>query len=432
MLVLLLAILGPASPAGAQVTQVPTARVRGPRLAPLFSERRAPRLPFAPALYGRGVAAGDIDRDGAVDFCISTAQGAVLYMNRGTVGFVDESVPRLPAQLVGSSACKLGDVNGDAWLDAILLSDAPGNPDVLLLGDGGGGLGSPLPLPLGGTVSSDVEFCDVDLDGDLDLVRSVGASGHVNAAGRDSLLLNDGAGGFSRRLDFESAPWNSSLIPSTGVLCLDANLDGIPDLLVTRADSGGATGSPGARNLLVLGVGDGSFIEAPQAMPALEDNSYDAVALDLEGDGDLDIVVANSLLGVSGAGSGDVLVNMGGAQGGAAGVFTDRPGSLEETPSIAEAIRLGPLAVDVDLDGRTDVLFRVHDLPPGGEQPLFLGDGLDFRRGPQAGTGTLICAGGAFADIDGDGDPDLLLTSAGSAAGGLSQGRVRLFLNVTR
>ena len=55
MLVLLLAILGSASPAGAQVTQVPAARVRGPRLAPLFSERRAPRLPFAPALYGRGV-----------------------------------------------------------------------------------------------------------------------------------------------------------------------------------------------------------------------------------------------------------------------------------------------------------------------------------------------------------------------------------------
>ena len=432
MLVLLLALWGIPAPCGAQQSQIPTARARAPQRSPLFSERLAPSLPFAPALYGRGVAAGDIDGDGAVDFLITTAQGAVLYMNRGILGFVDESGPRLPAQLVGSSICKLGDVNGDAWLDAVLLADAPGNPDVLLLGDGGGGFGSPISLPLGGAITSDAELCDVDLDGDLDLVRSVGASGHLTAAGRDSLLLNDGAGGFSRRLDFESASWNSSVIPSTGVLCLDANRDGTPDVLITRADSGAATGSPGAQNILLLGMGDGAFLEAPQALPSLEDTSHDAVALDLEGDGDLDLVVANSLLGVNGAQSGDVLINMGGVQGGAVGVFTDRPGAVEETPSIAEAIRLAPLAADVDLDGRTDVLFRVHDLPPGGEQPLFLGNGLDFRRGPQVGTGTLIAAGGAFADIDGDGDPDLLLTSAGSAAGGTSQGRVRQFLNVTR
>ncbi|MDG1983807.1 MAG: VCBS repeat-containing protein, partial [Planctomycetota bacterium] len=65
--------MGSVTLVGAQATQVPMARARSPKLAPLFSERQAPRLPFAPALYGRGVAAGDIDGDGAVDFCISTA-----------------------------------------------------------------------------------------------------------------------------------------------------------------------------------------------------------------------------------------------------------------------------------------------------------------------------------------------------------------------
>ena len=75
---------------------------------------------------------------------------------------------------------------------------------------------------------------------------------------------------------------------------------------------------------------------------------------------------------------------------------------------------------------------RVHDLPPGGEQPLFLGSGLDFRRSTRLRTGTLICAGAVFADIDGDGDPDLLITSAGSAAGGTSLGSARLFVNTTR
>ena len=77
------------------------------------------------------------------------------------------------------------------------------------------------------------------------------------------------------------------------------------------------------------------------------------------------------------------------------------------------------------------MLLRVHDLPPGGEQPLFLGNGLDFVRATNFDTGSLIAAGGAFADIDGDGDPDLLLTSAGSAGGGSPLGSARLFLNVS-
>ena len=432
MLPSLFVVLAPTAPLCAQVSQTPAAVHRAPQRAPLFSERSAPSLPFAPALYGRGVAAGDLDRDGSVDFLISTANGAVVYMNRGTAGFVDETASRVGAVPGGSSTCKLGDLNGDAWLDAVLLSDASGVPDMLLLGDGFGGLGPAVALPSGVTTSSDVELADVDLDGDLDVVRSVGSSGHSNSAGRDLLLLGDGAGGFSPQAEFETATWNDPLVPSTGLCVLDANLDGLPDLLVTRADSGNATGTPGARNLLLLGVGGGRFADGTDQLPSLEDNSYDAVALDLEGDGDLDIVVANSLLGVSGAQSGDVLVNQGGVQGGTVGHFLDRQGALEEAPSIAEAIRLAPLTADVDLDGRPDVLLRVHDLPPGGEQPLFLGRGLDFVRAPSIGTGTLISGGGAFADIDGDGDPDLLLTSAGSAAGGTSQGRVRLFLNLAR
>ncbi|MEM8711432.1 MAG: FG-GAP-like repeat-containing protein, partial [Planctomycetota bacterium] len=82
-------------------------------------------------------------------------------------------------------------------------------------------------------------------------------------------------------------------------------------------------------------------------------------------------------------------------------------------------------------DGRTDILLRVHDLPPGGEQPLFLGGGLDFTRATNFDSGTFIAAGGAFADIDGDGDPDLLLTSAGSAGGGSTFGEAKLYLNVS-
>ncbi|MEO0663835.1 MAG: VCBS repeat-containing protein, partial [Planctomycetota bacterium] len=275
--------------------------------------------------------------------------------------------------------------------------------------------------------ASDAEWVDVDGDGDLDLVRSVGESGHAQNAGPASLALNDGAGGLTPRSDFEVATWNDPNVATTGVAFLDVNLDGRQDLFFTRAQPGPG----GASNLMLLGAGDGTFVDASASLPVFEDDSFDAIPLDLEGDGDMDLVVANSLIAISGADSGDVLVNQGFAQGGRVGSFLDAPGAIDEAPTFAEALRLGPIAGDVDLDGRIDVMMRVHDLPPGGHQPLFLGRGTQFERAIFP-TGTMITAGGAFGDVDGDGDLDLLLTSAGSAAGGTTLGRALLYINQTR
>lgn len=425
--------LAPAMPQ--QITHVRRAGLATSRpfvFAPLLDESAAPPLPFDPALFGRGAAATDVDGDSRLDFVISTGTGAVVYRNRGPAGFEDVTATALPAGLSGTSKPIFGDVDGDGDDDLVLLASAPPDPDVLLRRVGPSGFGPAEPLPTASTVTSDAELVDVDGDGDLDLVRSIGASGHANAGGRDTLLINDGSGTFVPDPVFSAAAWNDPAVPSTGVVSLDANGDGRVDLFITKADSGAVTGSPGARNVLLLGTGGGVFNDGSADLPVLEDMSFDAVATDLDGDGDDDLIVANSVLSVSGANSGDVLVNQGGAQGGQLGVFLDRAGALEEAPSLAESIRLGPVAADVDLDGRLDLLIRVHDLPPGGEQPLFLGSGLDFRRSTRLRTGTLICAGAVFADIDGDGDPDLLITSAGSAAGGTSLGSARLFVNTTR
>lgn len=407
-----------------------------PQRAPLFSERAAPSLPFAPALFGRGVAAADLDQDGRQDFVIATESGAAVYMNRGAAGFVDETAQRLPLAVQGSLPAAnrpvIGDVDGDGWPDVILLVEGGLGADLLLRSSGAGVLGAPQLLPAVSSASSGAALVDVDGDGDLDLVRSVGSSGHVNSAGRDSLAINSGTGQLTASPTFAQAVWNSESIPSTGVTILDANGDFRADLFITRADAGSATGSPGAKNLLLFGDGSGGFFDGSAGLPDLDDNSFGAAPIDLDADGDMDLVVCNSVLGVSGASSGDVLVNQGGVQGGARGTFLDRPGSIDETPILAESIRLGVLSADVNGDGHDDVLFRVHDLPPGGEQPLFLGSGLDFARAANFDTGTFIAAGGAFADIDGDGDPDLLLTSAGSAGGGSPLGHARLFLNLSR
>ncbi|MEM8710429.1 MAG: VCBS repeat-containing protein, partial [Planctomycetota bacterium] len=319
-----------------------------PIATPLFDEEAAPALPFAPGLFGRGVAATDVDGDGAPDFIIATGGGAVIYRNAGAQGFVDETSLLLPAaaqgSLPGTNLPVVGDLNGDGRVDLILLVEGGLGDDLVFFGTVGGTLVPGGSLPSVDAVSSEAVLVDVDSDGDLDVVRSVGTSGHATASGRDSLCLNNGSGVFTESMAFRNAMWNGDSIPTTGVAALDANGDGNVDLFFTRADSGSATGSPGAWNILVYGQGNGQFVDASSSLPGMKDQSYGAVPLDLEGDGDLDLVVCNSIIALGGAASGDVLVNQGGDQGGLEGTYVDRFGSIEESAIPAEAIRLGPLS----------------------------------------------------------------------------------------
>lgn len=72
----------------------------------------------------------------------------------------------------------------------------------------------------------------------------------------------------------------------------DFNGDGIADLFI--ASSGYDTNPfPGEPNRLLLGTGNGTFIDASYRIPALADFSHRTAAADIDNDGDLDIYVAN-------------------------------------------------------------------------------------------------------------------------------------------
>jgi hypothetical protein len=175
----------------------------------------------------------------------------------------------------------------------------------------------------------------------------------------------------------------------------DADLDGDPDCFWAN---GGAAGNEQNRTWLnqggLQGGTTGVFADATAArLPPVLDSSRDLDFVDLEGDGDLDLFVSNSS-GVANQ-TNRWWVDAGGAQGGTAGFFVD------ET-----AARWVGIGVN---DGSS----QCSSVAP-----------------------SLVLAGGGFidwscdsaaADLDGDGDLDLVQASYGA----LSSGRVptRMFLN---
>jgi hypothetical protein len=164
-----------------------------------------------------------------------------------------------------------------------------------------------------------------------------------------TILLNNGNNTFRAATgDRPQSEWVRE------VLVNDFNGDGISDLFM--ADHGwDAPPFPGFQNQLMLGTGIG-FVDASSRLPVLSDFSHNAAAGDINGDGRVDILVANNALGDPGKAS-YFLINRGDA-----GFELDRsrlPVSLRgvNTPT-TWAVEIA----DMDKDGKVDLLVgRVED-----------------------------------------------------------------------
>ncbi|QDU82605.1 FG-GAP repeat protein [Polystyrenella longa] len=222
----------------------------------------------------RWVVLGDFNGDGALDAIVSVYEGVSanrLILNDGNGHFTES------AQNIGLTpgadhrGLAAGDLDGDGDLDLFSGKHTWGDDDRVYLNDGTGQFSEHQIINLIGEYTGQVDFGDVDGDGDLDAVVP---HGYLST----KLLLNDGTGSFTL-----GQTLHDEIDESSSAQFGDFDKDGDLDIYIGSAVD--------SSNSIWLNDGSGYFTDSGQR---LGKNSSVFVQLgDLDGDGDLDAIAAN-------------------------------------------------------------------------------------------------------------------------------------------
>ena len=267
---------------------------------------------------------GDLDADGDLDAFVASSDANTVWLNDGAGLFSDSG------QLLGDSysvAVALGDLDGDRDLDAFVgnRGSYAGAPDQVWLNDGTGQFTVTV-QSLSEQVSYGVALGDVDGDEDLDAFVAACGPGYPTTD-RNILWLNDG------NAVFTESGQDFGQLCSTAVRMGYLNQDAYLDIIVGNAGS-----NTGIEIWLNDSLGTGVFSKTQ-----VLDHTYNfGLGLgDVDGDGDEDLFVANGEA-MGGNSPNTVWLNDG------SGLFSDSGQRLGNSAS--QGVKLGDVDGDGDLD----------------------------------------------------------------------------------
>ena len=327
---------------------------------------------------GMGTCFGDIDRDGDLDIYVSQFGADLLFKNHGQ-GVFEEVASKIGLVKTGwSTGCTFFDADADGDLDLFVAAYVDFRLDNHRF--------------CGNAAKKLRSYCHPDVYG----------------SSPDSLFINDGRGSF-REISLEAGIRPSAEAKGLGVLAADFNGDGHSDVFVANDST---------MNQLYLGNGQGRFEESALLSGVGFNRSGGAEAGmgvefgDLDGDGQAELYLThldqetNTLYRPLGD-----------------GLYADATEASGLAAPSLPWVGFGTSFLDYDLDGDLDIavvnghiLDNIHLFSPDRtyRQPaqLLENTGGRFRELADAleGTQALVGRGLVAADLDADGDPDLVLT----------------------
>ncbi|OIR00601.1 FG-GAP repeat protein [mine drainage metagenome] len=362
------------------------------------------RVDFATDTNPYAVAIGDIDGDGKPDLIVANfrTNSISVFRNTSVSGSITQNSFAAKVDFAaGANPCAIafGDIDGDGKPDLVVANYNNATVSVFRNISRSGNitstsLAAKVDFPTGTTPSS-VAIGDVDADGKPDLVvvnyndNTVSVLRNTSDIGSGSINSNS----FASKVDF-----TTGLLPSS-VAIGDIDGDGKPDLVVANGRSYTFsvfhnTGSSG-------NITSNSF--APKVDFATSLIPYSVAIGDIDGDGKLDIVVANESNNTV-----SVFRNTSSSGNISSGSFAGKVDFM--TNDLPFSVALG----DMNGDGKPDIVVANEDSATVSvlRNKSISGDiasnSFDAKVDFKTGDGPYSVA---IGDIDGDGKPDLVIAN---------------------